>query len=156
KPLGMSHTHFHLDHRRIVYDRAYSYDKINDGFRISPLNYANVGATSLFTTAPDLVTWLDNFRDPKVGGPRAVARLQERAVLSDGKKIDYALGVVAGEHRGLRTVSHSGGDAGYRSFEVWFPDDRLGISVVSNVGNFNTGNIAYKVAEVYLGSKMAP
>ena len=155
KPLGMSHTHFHLDHRQIVHDRAYSYDKTNDGFRISPLNYANVGATSLFTTAPDLVTWLDNFRDPKVGGSKAVARLQEQAVLSDGKTIDYALGVVAGKHRGLRTVSHAGGDAGYRSFVVWFPDDRLGISVLSNLGNFNTANIAYKVAELYLGSKMA-
>jgi hypothetical protein len=52
----------------------------------------NVGATSLFTTAPDLVKWLDNFRDPKVGGPKAIARLQEQAVLSSGEKVDYALG----------------------------------------------------------------
>jgi hypothetical protein len=82
--------------------------------------------------------------------------LQEQAVLSDGKKIDYALGVAIGEYRGLRTLSHAGGDAGYRSFVVWFPDHRLGISVLSNAGNFNPGSIANKVAEVYLGSKMAP
>jgi CubicO group peptidase (beta-lactamase class C family) len=156
KPLGMSRTHFHLDHSQIVRDRAYSYDKTGDGFRISPLNYANVGATSLFTTAPDLARWLDNFRDPKVGGSKAVARLEEQAVLSDGKKIDYALGVAIGDYRGRRTVSHGGADAGYRSFVVWFPDDRLGVSVLSNVSNFNAGDVAYKVAEVYLGSKMAP
>ena len=47
----------------------------------SPLNYANVGATSLFTTAGDLVKWLDNFREAKVGGPAAIARMQERGIL---------------------------------------------------------------------------
>ena len=155
KPLGMSHTHFHLDHREIVRDRAYSYERAGGGFRNSPLNYANVGATSLFTTASDLAVWLDNFRDPKVGGPKAVARLQEQAVLSNGTKVDYALGVSIGKHRGLRTVSHAGGDAGYRSFVVWFPEARLGVTVVSNNGGFDTSRVAYQIAAVYLGSKLA-
>jgi hypothetical protein len=55
-----------------------------------------VGATSLFTTPGDLVKRLDNFRDPKVGGPAAMARMQEQCVLTDGKKADYALGIVPG------------------------------------------------------------
>jgi CubicO group peptidase (beta-lactamase class C family) len=154
RPLGMTHTHFHDDHRRIVRDRAYSYEKTGDGFRASPLNYANAGATSLFTTAPDLVKWLDNFRDPKVGGPKAIARLQEQAVLTDGEKVDYALGLAIGKFRGLRTVSHGGADAGYRSYVVWFPDQQLGVAVVSNLATFNTGGIANRVAEVYLEQKM--
>jgi len=154
RPLGMTRTHFHDDHRMIVRDRAYSYDKTNEGFEISPLNYANVGATSLFTTAPDLVKWLDNFRDPKVGGPKAIARLQEEAVLTDGKKVGYALGLAVGDYRGLRTISHGGGDAGYRSFVLWFPDEKLGVAVVSNFGGFNPSR-AYEVAEVYLDQKMS-
>ena len=81
RPLGISAPHFHDDHRRIVRGRAYSYEAA-PLYRASPLNYANVGATSLFTTAPDLVKWLDNFREPKVGGRAAVARLQEQAVLA--------------------------------------------------------------------------
>lgn len=156
RPLGMTHTHFHDDHRRIVRDRAYSYDKTNDGFRASPMNYANVGATSLFTTAPDLAKWLDNFREPKVGGPNAIARLQEQAVLANGEKIDYALGVSVSKYRGLRTISHGGADAGYRSYVVWFPDQQLGVALVSNLANFNTGSIANRVAEVYLEKTMAP
>ena len=154
RPLGMTHTHFHDDHRRIVRDRAYSYEKTGDGFRASPLNYANAGATSLFTTAPDLVKWLDNFRDPKVGGPKGIARLQEQALLTDGEKVDYALGLAIGKFRGLRTVSHGGADAGYRSYVVWFPDQQLGVAVVSNLATFNTGGIANRVAEVYLEKTM--
>ena len=155
-PLGMTRTHFHDDHRSIVPDRAYSYESApGGGYQASPLNYANVGATSLFTTAPDLTKWLDNFRAPKVGGARAVARLEEQAVLTDGTTIDYALGVSVSKYRGLRTVSHGGGDAGYRSYVVWFPDQRLGVVVLSNLASFNPGVIANRVAELYLGPQMS-
>jgi len=154
EPLGMVRTHFHLDHQQIVPGRAYSYEPAGSGYKASPLNYANVGATSLFTTAPDLAKWLDNFRDPKVGGARAIARLQEQAVLASGEKIDYALGVSISKYRGLKTVSHSGGDAGFRSYVVWFPDQKLGIAVLSNLANFNTANIANQVAAVFLEKEM--
>jgi CubicO group peptidase (beta-lactamase class C family) len=154
RPLGMAHSHFHDDHRRIVRDRAYSYGKVTEGYQAEPLNYANVGATSLFTTAPDLVKWLDNFREPKVGGLAAVERLQEQAVLGDGKKIDYALGVAVGKYRGLQTIFHGGGDAGYRSYVVWFPEPELGVAVVSNLASFSPGPIANKVAAVFAGEKM--
>ena len=153
-PLAMARTHFHDDHRRIVHDRAYSYEKSGAGYRAVPLNYANAGATSLFTTASDLVRWLDNFRDPKVGGRTAIDRLQEQAVLADGKKIDYALGLAIGRYRGLKTISHGGADAGYRSFVLWFPDQELGVAVVSGLASFDSGGTANKVAEVFLGDQM--
>lgn len=155
-PLGMTRTHFHDDHRRIVHDRAYSYEKTGEGYQASPLNYANAGATSLFTTASDLVRWLDNFRDPKVGGRAGIDRLQEQAVLADGKKIDYALGVSVGQFRGRKTISHGGGDAGYRSFVLWVPELELGVAVVSGLASFNSGEVAHKVARVFLGEKSSP
>jgi len=155
-PLAMRRTHFHQDLHRIVHARAYSYVPAKEGYENAPLNYANAGATSLFTTAGDLVKWLDNFRDPKVGGAKAIARLQEQCVLADGKKIDYALGVSVGDYRGLRTVSHSGGDAGFRSYVSWFPDQEFGVAVVSNLGSFNPVQAANRVAAIYLSDKMKP
>ncbi len=153
-PLGMTHTHFHQDLTQLVPDRAYSYSPKGKGFAAAPLNYANVGATSLFTTAADLAVWLDNFRDPKVGGAAGVARLQEGGVLTNGKKTDYGLGVSLEKYRGLRTIFHSGGDAGYRSQVLWFPDQQLGIAVVSNLGSFNPDQAARAVAAVYIGDQM--
>jgi len=155
EPLGLAHTHFHIDNRRIVHDRAYSYSKSGSGYQAEPLNYANVGATSLFTTAPDLVRWLDNFREPKVGGRRAIERLQEAAVLADGSKIAYALGLAIGSHRDRKTISHSGGDAGYRSFVVWFPEQELGVAVLSGLASFDCSGTALKVADAVLGDKLA-
>jgi CubicO group peptidase (beta-lactamase class C family) len=156
EPLGMAHTHFHIDNRRIVHDRAYSYSKDGDGYEAEPLNYANAGATSLFTTAPDLTRWLDNFREAKVGGRRAIERMQEQAVLADGSKIDYALGVGIGNHRGIKTISHGGADAGYRSFVVWFPEQELGVAVLTGLASFDIGGTAYKMADALLADKLAP
>jgi len=153
QPLGLTRTHFHIDHRAIVHDRAYSYSKHANGYEAEPLNYANAGATSLFTTAPELARWLDNFREPKVGGRRATERLQEQAILADGSKIDYALGLAIGSRHGLKTVSHGGGDAGYRSFVVWFPEQELGVAVLSGLASFDCGGTAFKVADSILGKK---
>jgi len=47
KPLGMTHTHFHQGLHQIVRNRAYSYSGAQGAYEASPLNYANVGATSL-------------------------------------------------------------------------------------------------------------
>lgn len=153
-PLHMNHTHFHQDLTQLVPGRAYSYTKEAARFAAAPLNYAIVGATSLFTTASDLALWLDNFRIPKVGGPAAVARMQEEGVLSDGTKIKYGLGIALGPYRGLKTISHGGADAGYRSDVLWFPEQELGVAVLSNLGNFNPDLLAKSVAEVYIGDKM--
>jgi CubicO group peptidase (beta-lactamase class C family) len=154
-PLAMAHSHFHQNLEQLVPDRAYSYHEEGKEFAASPLNYANAGATSLFTTAGDLAKWLDNFRDPKVGGAAGIARMQEGAVLLDGTKIDYGLGIELGKYRGLRTLAHGGGDAGYRSEVLWFPDQQLGVAVVSNLASFDPGRAARAVASIYIGDKMA-
>jgi CubicO group peptidase (beta-lactamase class C family) len=151
EPLNMSDTQFYDDHERIVKNRAYSYvPQRNNGFKKRRLNYANVGATSLFTTAEDMVKWVNNFDKKRVGGADVIEQMHEQGVLNDGKIISYAFGLVIGEHKGLKTVSHSGGDAGYRSHVVRFPEQKFAVVVLSNLGSFNTSRIARDVADVYL------
>jgi CubicO group peptidase (beta-lactamase class C family) len=155
KPLEMNSTHFHDDHEMIVKNRAYSYSPQKDGgYKLSALNYANVGATSLFTTVEDLAKWITNFEDMKVGGPAVIEQMTEQGVLNDGKKIDYAFGLSIGQYRGLKTVSHGGGDAGYRSYVLHFPDQKLGIAVLSNLGSVNPARLANHVADIYLADKL--
>jgi CubicO group peptidase (beta-lactamase class C family) len=156
KPLGMSNTHFHDDHQMIVKNRAYSYGPVKDGFQLIALNYANVGATSLFTTAEDLAKWVLNFEEKKVGGAPVIEQMQKKGVLNSGKELDYAFGLGIGPYRGLNTVGHSGGDAGYRSFVFWFPEQRFGVVVLSNLATFNPSRVARQIADIYLADKLAP
>jgi len=167
RPLEMDRTHFHDDHRHVVPDRAYSYapvasegtdddegaapdDASGPRFTKSVLSYANAGATSLFTTADDLARWLDNFRHETVGGPRVMAMMKTRGILNNGDTIPYAHGVILGEHRGLQTIGHSGGDAGFRTQVNWYPEANTGVVVLTNVANGNPGGRARQVAEVVL------
>ncbi len=150
KPLGMKNTLFYDDHERIVKNRAYSYRPSGAGFKKSVLSYANVGATSLFTTVEDLSLWAMNFENPTVGDQAIFEKMKTRGVLNNGRKINYALGQVIGKYRGLNQISHGGGDAGYRTFLSRFPDQKYSVIVFSNDGAFNSGLMAAKVADVYL------
>ena len=151
EPLGMSRTHFHDDHQMIVRQRAYSYAPSDDGgYRNAVLSFANAGATSLFTTAEDLVRWLDNFRHARVGGPAIIEQMQQRAVLNNGEQISYAHGVMIDTYRGLKTVFHGGGDAGFRSYVTWFEEPEVGIAVLTNLGSIQPRRLALEVADVVM------
>ena len=154
EPLGMDRTHFHDDHQMIVPGRAYSYAPTSSGgFEKSVLSYANAGATSLFTTAEDLASWLDNFRHERVGGAGVMAQMQSRGVLNDGDTIPYAHGLSMGEYRGLATVGHGGADAGFRTSVAWFPDVSVGIVVLTNVSNGNPQGRLLQVADAVIGDR---
>jgi len=151
EPLGMSRTHFHDDHQMIVRHRAYSYTPSDaGGYRNAVLSFANAGATSLFTTAEDLVRWLDNFRHARVGGPSIIEQMQERAVLNDGEQLSYAHGIMIGTYRGTKTVFHGGADAGFRSYVVWFEEPAVGIAVLANLGSIQPQRLAHEVADVVM------
>jgi CubicO group peptidase (beta-lactamase class C family) len=150
KPLKMSNTLFYDDHEKIVKNRAYSYQSTRNGYKKSVLNYANAGATSLFTTVEDLSLWAMNFENPVVGNQEIFNKMSQKAVLNKGDTITYALGQDVGKYKGLNMISHSGGDAGYRTFLGRFPEQKFSVIVFSNDASCNPGALALKVADVYL------
>ena len=154
-PLGMRSTHVH-DFARVVPQRAYSYQPGTGGYGNDVLSYANAGPTGLFTTAEDLARWLRNFHTGEVGGPEVLARMQERAVLTDGDTVAFALGLVVDEQRGLRRIWHNGNDAGFRTMLVYYPELDAGVVVLSNVGSFNAVGTAVRVAEAFFEAEMGP
>ena len=87
KPLHMSNTLFYDDHEKIVQNRAYSYKSAGTGYKKSVLNYANVGATSLFTTVEDLSLWAMNFENPVVGDQSLIDKMKQQAISNDGQAV---------------------------------------------------------------------
>jgi CubicO group peptidase (beta-lactamase class C family) len=154
RPLAMTSTHVHNDHERVVPGRAYSYRPAQggQGWRNAVLSYANQGATSLFTTAGDLARWLVNFETGQVGGTATIGAMRERGVLTSGDTIPYALAIQRGQYRGRTHWGHGGSDAGFRSHVVHFPEERLGVVVLSNSATTNAGALALGIADVFLGT----
>lgn len=157
KPLGMTRTFFRDDHAVISKNQAYGYNPGPSGsYKLSVPNYDTVGASSLLTTVEDLARWDQNFYDKRVGGDWVIEQMQIRGQLNDGQTIPYARGLAVGSYRGLRTVDHSGGDAGYRSHLLRFPDQKFGVSCLCNYGQVNPSALAYQVADIYLAAQLTP
>ena len=153
EPLKMTNTLFYDDCEKIVKNRAYSFSLDSTGYKKSNLNYSNVGATSLFTTVEDLCKWAANFENPVVGDDRIVRKMEQRGILNNGDTISYAMGQDISRYKGLKIISHGGADAGYRTFLVRFPDQKFSVNVLSNYAGFNPGDLAFKVADIYLKDK---
>jgi CubicO group peptidase (beta-lactamase class C family) len=157
KPLGMTRTIFRDDHAIVVKGQAYAYNPgPNGAFKLSVPNYDTVGPSSLVTTVEDLARWDQNFYDKKVGGDWVIEQMQIRGQLNDGEQIPYARGVVISSYKGLKVVEHSGGDAGYRSHLMRFPDQRFSVACLCNHGGTNPALFARRVTDVYLTSVLAP
>ncbi|MFO0981952.1 MAG: serine hydrolase domain-containing protein [Planctomycetota bacterium] len=151
EPLMMTSTHFHDDHRMIVKQRARSYAPKGDhAFEEVVLSYATVGATSLFTTVGDLALWQQNFAEHTVGSAALMAAMLEPGKLNDGTTLSYAAGLELGSYRGLKTIGHGGGDAGFRAYLVRFPDQDFAIALLGNAGHLDAQGLAYRVADLYL------
>lgn len=151
QPLNMTSTLFYDDHQKIVKNRAYSYSiGEKEPFVKRVLSYANVGATSLFTTAEDLSKWAMNFNDPIVGNMELIRKMENRGILNNGDTLEYAFGQGVGDHKGLKFIGHGGADAGYRTFLGRFPDQKFSVMVLSNLSAFNTSSMAFKIADIYL------
>lgn len=154
KPLKMSRTLFYDDHEKIVKNRAYSYHTDKTGYKKSILNYANVGATSLFTTVEDLSLWTLNFSSAKIGDVTLFNKMNTLAILNNGKTFGGALGQFVGKYKGLNEIQHGGADAGYRSYLTRFPDEKFAVIVFSNIADFNSGKMAHKIVDLYLHDKI--
>lgn len=152
-PLAMSSTLFYDDHEKIVKNRAYSYASHKEGYKKSVLSYANVGATSLFTTVEDLSLWAINFKTLKVGSAYIIDQMNTLAILNNGKTFGGAMGQFVNTYKGLNQIQHGGADAGYRSYLGRFPDQDFAVIVFSNFGGFNPGAKALQVADLYLAKQ---
>lgn len=156
-PLGLTHTSWRDDHTRIVKGRAIAYAADNGGQFTIEMPFENVhGNGGLLTTVGDLLKWNENFVGGKVGDAALLTAMQTTGLFTDGKPQDYALGLMVGNYRGVKNVSHSGSTAGYRAHLNRFPESRTSVAVLCNSSSGNATQAANRVSEVYLGDRLKP
>lgn len=152
-PLGMNNTHFHDDTKMIVRNRASGYGPIDrGGYKINMTMLPQIGNGSIFTTIEDFFKWDQNFYNNKLGSgtQNLLDIFLTTGKLNDGSDTGYAFAVEFDNHNGLKTVGHGGSMAGFRSNYVQFPDQRFSVVITANVSLVNPGDLALKVADIYL------
>ncbi len=156
EPLGMKSTLFWDDHTMVVPHRAESYYESQEspgGYALAISMMDNVGDGGIYTTVEDLAKWDANFYHNTLGKgkPEFLDRMQEVGRLNNGQEIGYASGLFIGEHLGMRKVSHAGGWRGFRAEMVRFPEKKLTVICLANVGSASPSSLATEVANLYLG-----
>jgi CubicO group peptidase (beta-lactamase class C family) len=138
KPLGLTSTQWRDDFRRIVKGRAQAYMRPNSGQWQLEMPFENVhGNGGLLTTVSDLLTWTAMLEHPTPQWKPMVDSMHVRGRLTNGDTIDYALGLVISDYRGVHRVEHSGATAGYRAELLRFPGKGLAVAVLCNAANAN-------------------
>lgn len=156
-PLGMRDTHFHDDHTRIVPQRATGYEPSSKGgFQIAMSGFEQTGDGAVMTTIEDLLAWDNNFYSPTVGGEQLLRDLHTTGVLTNGRVLPYALGLMVDEYRGMKRVRHGGSWAGYRADLVRFPDAKTTVACLCNLGTANPSTLADRVADILLADRLQP
>jgi CubicO group peptidase (beta-lactamase class C family) len=153
EPLGMRDTQWRDDHTRIVQGRATAYARRGGELTIL-MPFENVhGNGGLLTTVGDLLIWNRNLESGALGGRALIDELHRQAVLTDGRTIAYAGGLMVGEHRGVAEVSHSGATAGYRAFLARYPSEGVSVALLCNTAEASPVALGRAAAELFLEAR---
>ncbi len=157
EPLGMTHTRYLLSPVSTTPGRAMSYLRNPEGeVQYAPDNLSVYGCSSLLSSVDDLVLWVRNFGDARVGGRDSLTLMQSPTEAISGTDMKYAFGLEHRVYRGQPTLEHSGGWAGFTSNVMYFPENNSGVIVLSNFGEVHPINTARALADLFLADILAP
>jgi CubicO group peptidase (beta-lactamase class C family) len=156
QPLGMVNTRIVDRYPDANATRARGYANTGKGFEIDETGWEQVGDGGVHSDLQDLTLWDENFYTAKLGGRAVIDEMVKVDALRSGEVNDYAAGLSVGELRGLRSVRHGGAWVGYRSHLLRLPDEHLSVIVLCNRDDADTGDLADRVAEVFLKDKLGP
>jgi len=154
KPLGMHNSLFYDDNTDLIKNRVFSYAKAADKDRFNNLimRFDLVGSGGVYSNIEDLYLWDQNFYDNKLGkgGQEIIQKMHEVGLLNNGESSGYAFALNIGTYNGLKTVSHGGSLAGYRSHLLRFPEQQFSVIILANRSDVNPTKMAIQIADIFL------
>tara|TARA_R110001632_G_scaffold10505_8_gene38843 strand:- start:7890 stop:9872 length:1983 start_codon:yes stop_codon:yes gene_type:complete len=153
EPLGMKDSYVRLDPSQIIPHASQGYSQGDNGFIESGDLYAAYGAGGIYTTPLDLSKWLQNFKDPKIGGKEVIEKLVTPGILKKGDTLPYALGIGVRNRKGLKMYAHSGADIAHRASLIYYPEINSGVIVMSNNASFSTA-VAADISDLFFAKHL--
>jgi CubicO group peptidase (beta-lactamase class C family) len=132
-PLGMTGT---FDGAPAAQPDVASGHENGEPVRSFDLTTLGMGTGSIWSTVVDLTRW-----DRALADGEILSDASRRAMFTPHVPIEdddviraegYGYGWFVGTAAGRRVIFHSGDNAGFRSFNAWFPDDDVRLAVFSN------------------------
>lgn len=155
EPLSMTQSATIDNPNAIIKNKAIAYTKHKYKYEEYMDRQMSCGSSNIHTTLNDLVKWVVNFQEPKVGTQAQINRLTTKTIsFSKDSDLGYGLGLISETSEGINTVFHGGGTAGYRAYIMHVPKQNLSIVTLGNQDNFNSLLIVNDLLKLYLGDFM--
>jgi CubicO group peptidase (beta-lactamase class C family) len=116
------------------------------------------GAGQLAMTARDLATWNIAMMNRSLLRPESYQAMQLDVALDDGTRTGYGLGLSIATPGGRRRLAHGGAVSGYTTTNWVYPDDRVAITVFTNIypgAAGANGQIANRIASILFAPSAA-
>lgn len=154
-PLGLANTRWRDDFRTVVPGRAQAYARSGAQCVLSmPFDHVH-GPGGLLTTIGDWLRWNAHLTNSTLGADVS-ASLATRGVLTNGKTITYARGLMVQQYRGTEEISHSGSTAGYTTYLARYPAHGLSIAVMCNAAGAPAGPATRQLADALIPGLAPP
>lgn len=133
KPLGLSNTYYGSD-IRIIKNRVGAYDKDKDSFVNAEMMSMTIpyAGGAIQSTVADLFKWYQALLDYRLLKKETLDQAFKSYVLSDGKFANYGYGWFQGSIQKSATLEHTGSINGFRTMELYLPEEHVFIALFSN------------------------
>lgn len=126
--------------------------------RVAPLEGKGwmFAAGELYMTPSDLAKWNISLMNQSLLKPASYKELETEVKLTNGEGTRYGLGVSLSSNMGHRVVEHSGEVSGFVAENVVYPDDKVAVTVLTNMdASSAAGRIADRIEPLLIASSGA-
>jgi hypothetical protein len=150
--LDMSNSYYGSN-SQIITNRADGYQEGSNGFENS--NYLSMtlpyAAGSLMSTTSDLLKWQNALNSYKLISKESYEKAIHGSSLNNGEHISYGYGLTEDNISGSTIIQHGGGIFGYTTMGLYFPEEKVFVSALSNCSCKNVGALANKIGALVIG-----
>lgn len=153
KPAGMKSSYVEDPKLPAI---ATGYGKANDTeYKVADYVHTSIpfSAGSIFSTVDDLWKWNQAVFNYKLVKKEWLEKAWTPATLSNGTKVSYGYGWSLTRVGENKAIGHGGGIDGFLTYEVYVPEIKLYVCILSNNTSKSPDEQAYRVAELVAGVK---
>ena len=157
-PLGMTHSLVFDETKPHIVNRAHCYAHVDDNFKDTSDDELNnvYGDGSVRASINDLFLWDQALYTEKLVHAATLEKAFISGKTKDGEETGYGFGWKIDDFHGAKSVSHDGLWLNFNTEILRIPEKHFTAIVLSNVGKFPSGNVAEKIACIYLLPKEKP
>jgi D-alanyl-D-alanine carboxypeptidase len=149
KPCGMNQTRA-VSVTDLILNRANGYKRASEGWENADIWLALRPSGAFVSSITDLAKWDRTLCSDRLLSAVSKKQMWTTMKLNDGQNTHYGFGWFVDSTNNHLRIHHDGGVPGFRSDFERFPDDKLTVIVLTNVGSANAERIAQTIAGFFM------